>query len=91
MAVAIIGWNLTGEIAAGNASNSFSDSMRGVLPTPPDWIDRVTGRARTMYIGQSLGGSNAFWSVEFWNQSIQDVWSVDASAQARADHNARLS
>ncbi len=54
--------------------------MRGVLPTPPDWIDRVTGRARTMYIGQSLGGSNAFWSVEFWNQSITDVWSVDASA-----------
>ncbi len=54
--------------------------MRGVLPTPPDWIDRATGRARTMYIGQSLGGSNAFWSVEFWNQSIKDVWSVDASA-----------
>ena len=80
LAVAIIGWNLTGEIAAGNASNSFSDSMRGVLPTPPDWIDRATGRARTMYIGQSLGGSNAFWSVEFWNQSITDVWSVDASA-----------
>ena len=80
LALAIIGWNLTGEIAAGNASNSFSDSMRGVLPTPPDWIDRATGRARTMYIGQSLGGSNAFWSVEFWNQSISDVWSVDASA-----------
>ncbi len=80
LAVAIVAWNLTGEISAGNASNSFSDSMRGVLPTPPDWIDRATGRARTMYIGQSLGGSNAFWSVEFWNQSIMDVWSVDASA-----------
>lgn len=80
LAVAVVGWNLTGEIAAGNASNSFSDAMRGVLPTPPDWIDQATGRARTMYIGQSLGGSNAFWSVEFWNQSITDVWSVDASA-----------
>ena len=91
LAVAIIGWNLTGEIAAGNASNSFSDSMRGVLPTPPDWIDRATGRARTMYIGQSLGGSNAFWSVEFWNQSISDVWSVDGSAPGpRPDDNAQL-
>ncbi|MEA2483390.1 MAG: hypothetical protein QOC55_1337, partial [Thermoleophilaceae bacterium] len=80
LAVAVVAWNLTGEIAAGNASNSFSDSLRGVLPTPPDWVDRVTGRARTMYLGQSLGGSNAFWSVEFWNQSITDVWSVDASA-----------
>jgi hypothetical protein len=80
LAVAVVTWNLTGEIAAGNASNSMSDSLRGVLTTPPDWIDRETGRARTMYIGQSLGGSFAFWSVEFWNQSVTDVWSVDASA-----------
>ena len=50
-----------------------------VLPTPPDWIDRETGRQRTMLIGESLGNSNAL-RVEFWNQSIEDVWSVDASA-----------
>jgi hypothetical protein len=80
LALAIIGWNLTGEITAANSSNSFSDSFRGVLPTPPDWIDSATGRARTMFIGQGLGNSNAFWSLEFWNQSIDDVWSVDASA-----------
>jgi hypothetical protein len=80
LAAAIIGWNLTGEISAANSSNSFSDSFRGVLPTPPDWIDKATGRARTMFLGQGLGGSNAFWSLEFWNQSISDVWSVDASA-----------
>jgi hypothetical protein len=80
LAVAIIGWNLTGEITAANSSNAFSASFRGVLPTPPDWIDRTTGRARTMFIGQGLAGSNAFWSLEFWNQSIGDVWSVDASA-----------
>jgi hypothetical protein len=80
LAIAVVSWNLTGEIAAANASNSFSDSFRGVLPTPPDWIDRTTGRARTMFIGQSLAGSDAFWSLEFWNQSIGDVWSVDSSA-----------
>lgn len=80
LAAATVGWNLAGEIAAANASNAFADSFRGVLPTPPDWIDRATGRARTMFIGESLGGSNAFWSLEFWNQSIGDVWSVDASA-----------
>ena len=80
LAVAIVGWNLTGEIAAANASNSMSDAFRSTLPTPPDWIDRTTGRARTMFIGQSLGGSDAFWSLEFWNQSVGDIWSVDASA-----------
>ena len=39
-----------------------------------------TGRARTMFFGKDLSNSYAFWSLEFWNQSIQDVWSVDASA-----------
>jgi hypothetical protein len=81
LAVAIIGWNLTGEITAANSSNSFSSSVRAVLVTPPDWIDRATGRARTMFIGQGLGGgTSAFYSLQFWNQSIDDVWSVDASA-----------
>jgi hypothetical protein len=79
LAVATIAWNLTGEIAAANASNSYSRTYVA-LPSPPDWIDRATGRARTMFIGQSLGGSATFWSLEFWNQSIGDVWSVDSSA-----------
>ncbi len=80
LAVLVVGWNLTGEIVAADASNSFSTSLRSVLPTPPDWIDRQTGRARTMLIGEALGNSNFFWSLEFWNRSIQDVWSVDGSA-----------
>jgi hypothetical protein len=75
-----IAWNLAGEIQAANASDQISKSFRGVLPTPPDWIDNTTGRERTMFIGQSLAGSDAFWSLEFWNQSIGYVWSVDASA-----------
>jgi hypothetical protein len=75
----VFAWNITGEIAAANASNSIAKDFRNTLPTPPDWIDRDTGRARTMFIGRSLQGSNAFWSIEFWNQSIGDVWSVDAS------------
>jgi hypothetical protein len=33
-----------------------------------------------MFIGKDLSNSYAFWSLEFWNQSLQDVWSVDASA-----------
>src|SRR5439155_24988885 len=80
LAILVVAWNLTGEIAAANASNDFSKSFRGVLPTPPDWIDRATGRSRTLFIGEALAGSNAFWSLEFWNQSIGDVWSVDATA-----------
>jgi hypothetical protein len=77
-AIAVLAWNLTGEIAAANASNSFSKTIVA-LPTPPDWIDRATGRERTLFVGQQLSNSNAFWSIQFWNQSIQDVWTVDGS------------
>lgn len=80
LAVLVIGWNLWGEAAAADGSNRFARGFRSVLPTPPDWIDRSTGGHRTMFIGQSLAGSNAFWSLEFWNQSLQDVWSTDATA-----------
>ena len=80
LAVLVIGWNLWGEIAAANASNTFASAFRSVLPTPPSWVDDATGKSPTMFIGQSLSGSNAFWSLEFWNQSIQYVWSVDGTA-----------
>jgi hypothetical protein len=80
LGVAVVAWNLTGEISAANQAVSPAKGQRSRLPTPPDWIDRVTGRSRTMFIGKALSGSEAFWTLEFWNQSIQDVWSVDASA-----------
>jgi hypothetical protein len=77
--VAVLAWNLTGEIAAANSSNSFSKTI-AALPSPPDWIDRATGRQRSVFVGQELANSNTFWSIEFWNQSIQDVWTVDGSS-----------
>jgi len=80
LAAAVVGWNLWGEIAAASASSVQAKGQRAQLVTPPDWIDDATGGARTMFIGQSLAGSSLFWSLEFWNQSIQDVWSVDATA-----------
>jgi hypothetical protein len=78
---ALVGaWNLTGEITAANASNSFSRDFRKPLPDPPDFVDRRTGGERTLFIGTQLGSSNLLWSLEFWNRSIADVWSPDASA-----------
>jgi hypothetical protein len=80
LAALVVAWSVTGEIEAASGSNAFSKNFRGILPTPPDWIDRATARERTIFIGRSLGGSNEFWSLEFWNQSIAEVWSVDATA-----------
>jgi hypothetical protein len=78
-AIAIVAWNITGEVAAANSSNSFAKTIVA-LPSPPDWIDRATGREPTLFVGQGIGNSNAFWSLEFWNQSIHDVWTVDGSS-----------
>jgi hypothetical protein len=77
---AVVAWNVTGQITAANASNAFSRDFRGPLPKPPDFIDRTTGGEPALFIGQQLGNSNALWSLEFWNRSIGEVWSVDASA-----------
>ncbi len=77
---ATVAWNLTGEISAANQAVAPAKFQRSLIPTPPDWIDRETGRSRTIFLGKSLSGSLAFWTLEFWNQSLQDVWSVDASA-----------
>jgi hypothetical protein len=80
LAAAVIGWNVWGEIAAASASSEFSEAKRGILPTPPSWIDNQTGAAPAFYFGQSMAGSEAFWSLEFWNRSIIEVWSTDATA-----------
>lgn len=80
LAVAIVAWNLTGELSAASQAMAPAKFQRSLLPTPPDWIDRETGRARTMFLGKSLSNSVSFWTLEFWNQSLQDIWSVDATA-----------
>jgi hypothetical protein len=76
----VVGWNLTGEISAADQAVSPAKFQRSLIPTPPDWVDQTNGRARSFFIGRSLQNSNAFWTTEFWNQSIGEVWSVDASA-----------
>ncbi|MBA3843034.1 MAG: hypothetical protein H0X39_10530 [Actinobacteria bacterium] len=80
LAVATLGWNLTGEISAANQARSPAQSELARIPSPPNWIDRANGQERAMFIGKALSNSEAFWTLEFWNKSIQDVWSVDASA-----------
>jgi hypothetical protein len=79
LGLATIGWGLTGEISAANQAVSPAKSELARIPTPPDWIDKETGGARTMFIGKALSNSEALWTLEFWNQSIREVWSVDAS------------
>lgn len=79
-AVLTVGWNITGEVNAARGSTAFGDGLLGNLPTPPNWIDRATGGEPAVYIGQKISDANGLWLLEFWNRSIQRVWSLDGSA-----------
>ena len=80
VAVLVVTWSFAGQLSAASASNTFSDELSSDIERPFDWIDRATGGAPTLYLGQRLTDFNGLWQMEFWNRSIKHVWSTDGSA-----------
>ena len=79
-AIGVLAWTMTAQISAATASDSFSNTfIQGVTP-PLDWVDKATGGKPTIYLGQSIIDPNGLWILEFWNRSINRVWSLDGSA-----------
>jgi hypothetical protein len=82
MATVVLAWNLTGEIAFATASNRTSDHALSNIRGEQTWLDRVTGGAPTLFIGQQMyPDQTSEWLLEFWNRSIKAVWSLDGTAQ----------
>jgi hypothetical protein len=79
--VAVIAWNLTGELAFASASNRAASQAENNIRRPFTWVDEHTGGAPTLYIGQQMKDQNGEWLLEFWNRSIQTVFSLDGTAQ----------
>jgi hypothetical protein len=79
-AVLIVGWNATGEVYAAAGSNTAADDLRRGFPDPPTWVDDATGGAPTLFLGKQVTNVNGINLLEFWNRSIQKVWSVDGTA-----------
>ena len=80
VAVLVLVWTLAGQLSAASASNTFSDEVTEDIAKPLNWIDRETGGAPTLYLGQRLTDYNGLWQMEFWNRSLDHVWSTDGSA-----------
>jgi hypothetical protein len=60
------------------------------MPTPPSWVDKLTGGQPTLFVGQGLTDPNPIWELEFWNRSIRWLWGMDGTAPgpgARATPN----
>lgn len=78
-AVGVIGWNLTGELAASAGTNSIARAAGDTLKRPFSWVDAVAHGKPTVYLGQEEIDQNPEWLLEFWNRSITRVSSLDGS------------
>jgi hypothetical protein len=77
----VLAWNAYGEISFARASHIYGKRAVAYLPRPLSWIDgAVPPGAQVDYIGQSLTDANAILQLEFWNRSLQQVWSTDGTA-----------
>jgi len=81
VALFAVGWNLTGQITAARGSNVSARTYARNLPQPLDWVDRATGGAKVMYLGQSITTGVGLRTnlLEFWNPSIVRVATTDGS------------
>jgi hypothetical protein len=80
VAAGVVAWNLTGQVSAASFSNSFAREIENDIAKPLDWIDRETRGEKAIYLGQKLSDYNGLWQMEFWNRSLQGVWSTDGTA-----------
>jgi hypothetical protein len=80
VALLLLVWGIAGQISAASASNTVAEELSADIDPPFDWIDRATGGAPTLYLGQRLTDFNGLWQMEFWNRSLKHVWSTDGSA-----------
>jgi len=78
-AVAIVCWNVTGELAAATGTKSVAFQAATTLHHPFDWVDKATHLKPTLYMGEAEVDQNPEWLLEFWNRSIKRVSSLDGS------------
>ncbi len=83
VAVFVLSWNLTNEIYAAYGEYDLSERMSRNFTQPHDWVDRAVGDGSVTLVGQQFGTDhNGIHLLEFWNRSIDNVWSVDPTSPA---------
>jgi hypothetical protein len=80
LAVAVLAWNVVAETYASIGEHDFSSRVETNLPQPHDWVERAARGGTTVLLGQRMSDNPiGFSSLEFWNPTIQKVWSVDGT------------
>jgi hypothetical protein len=81
-AALVVAWSLTTQVYAAEGERTLSDRIAANVPRPLDWVDRATGGASVVILGQQITDPTNLWVTEFFNRSIRKVWSIDGSAIA---------
>ncbi len=80
-AVVVVAWGLTGQVYAAAGERHFSQFTVTNYPKPYDWVQKATGGASVVVLGQQIPTTPTdLWLTEFFNPSIRKVWSLDGSA-----------
>ena len=80
-AVLIAAWNVTTEVYAAEGERMLSRQVARNFDRPYDWVDRATGGASVVVLGQGIQDPTNIWLTEFFNRSVRKVWSLDGTAQ----------
>jgi hypothetical protein len=80
---ALLFWNAYGEISFARSAHKVASAQLDKMPRPLDWVDRAVPRGtQVYYLGQSIDSPDDILQLEFWNRSVQHVWSTDGTAPA---------
>lgn len=80
-AVLVVAWGLTGQVYAAAGERHFSQFLVTNFPKPYDWVEEASGGDSVVVIGQQIPTTpNNLWLTEFFNPSIEKMWSLDGSA-----------
>jgi len=79
-ATLVLAWMLAAEITTTVGSIKQANAFLDHLPPQPDWVDRASGGKTVTYLGQQIRDPNGLWLTEFWNRSIDHVYSLDGTA-----------
>jgi hypothetical protein len=83
IAVFVLAWNITNEVYAAYGEYDLSERMSRNFTQPHDWVDRAAGDGSVTLVGQQFGTDyNGIHLLEFWNRTIDKVWSVDPASPA---------
>jgi hypothetical protein len=79
-AIVVVAWSLTGQVYAAAGERHFSQFLDSGLPRPYTWVDDATGGESVVVVGQQITDATNIWLTEFFNPSVQKMWSLDGTA-----------